>query len=132
MLEDWRKIGDEDGPDVLTAMRNLSLTERRRGMLENIERLQARVLEGWMMIGDKSPSILATMSNLALMRIHRRKLEAERLREQALESWKKIGAESPSMLTAMSDLAPTKRDRGKSEEAEQLGEQALEGWKKIG
>jgi tetratricopeptide (TPR) repeat protein len=78
-------------------------------------------------LGEKNPSVLTSMNNLALVLRNQGKYkEAETMHRQELElSEKVLGKEHPDTLTSMNNLAEVLRDRGKYEEAEVMHRQTL-------
>ncbi|KAK6206204.1 hypothetical protein QIS74_13623 [Colletotrichum tabaci] len=101
-------------------------------MLGDYYRAEATVLQAVRIrtgsLGQKHPSTLTSMANLASTYRHQgRWEEAEKLEVQVMETSKtKLRADHPSTLMSMANLASTYRNQGRWEEAEKLDVQAME------
>ncbi|KAK0725411.1 hypothetical protein B0H67DRAFT_641836 [Lasiosphaeris hirsuta] len=105
-----------------------------QGRWKDAEKFQFKAVK-WRkeVLGDKHPSTLSSIANLAsTYRNQGRWKEAETLEVQVMEMRKKVlGDEHPSTLTSMNNLASTYWNQGRWKEAETLEVQVMEMYKKV-
>ncbi|KNZ76408.1 Nephrocystin-3 [Termitomyces sp. J132] len=131
---------------LCVTMKNLALTLRRVGKLEEAEKFEKQVLKAWTeAFGSSHPDTIRAMENLAKTLRKAGKLEeAEKFQQQVLKAWTEgfsrtekfeqqvlkaqtegFGSSHPDTIRAMENLALTLKRAGRLEEAEMFQQQVL-------
>jgi CHAT domain-containing protein/Flp pilus assembly protein TadD len=85
------------------------------------------------MFGDRDPSTLASLNQLALLYDSQGRYgDAEPLYREALQGWREVlGPHHPNTLAGLNNLAALYRAQGRYNDAEPLYREALQGWREV-
>jgi tetratricopeptide (TPR) repeat protein len=115
-------------------MNNLASAYKYRGLYEEAEQLNLKVLEiRRRVLGEEHPRTLWSMGNLATVYTHQdRYEEAEQLQSKVLEIQRRVlGEEHPDTLASMHSLALVYGGQRRRDEAEQLFMETLEMYRRV-